>query len=111
VHRMRQSTLKRFLRMEHFDEHLALHRLDCLSSNRRLENYEYAKRLWEELPPEQLRPVRLITGQDLIAAGHEPGPAFARALRVVEDAQLEGTVSTREEALELAERVMSEGCV
>lgn len=106
VHRMRQSTLKRFLRMDHFDEHLALHRLDCLSSNRRLENYEYAKQLWEELQPEQLRPPRLISGEDLIAAGYTPGPAFARALQAVEDAQLEGTVSTKEEALQLAESTM-----
>jgi len=107
VHRMRQSTLKRFLRMDHFDEHLALHRLDCLSSNRRLENYEYAKRLWEELPPEQLRPARLITGADLIAAGYEPGPLFASVLRSVEDAQLEGAVGSRDEALALAEQLMT----
>jgi hypothetical protein len=106
VQRMKQSTLKRFLRMEHFEEHLELHRLDCMSSNRRLENYEYAKSLWEQLAPEQLRPPRLITGDDLIAAGHSPGPAFATALRAVEDAQLEGSIMTREQALELAETLI-----
>jgi poly(A) polymerase len=106
VQRMKQSTLKRFLRMEHFEEHLELHRLDCMSSNGRLENYEYAKKLWEELAPEQLRPPRLITGKDLIAAGYVPGPAFAAALRAVEDAQLEGSIATREQALELAETVV-----
>src|SRR5215468_6377639 len=43
VSRMKESTLKRFLRLPGFPEHLELHRLDAMSSNRRLENYEIAK--------------------------------------------------------------------
>ncbi|MBI3683357.1 MAG: CCA tRNA nucleotidyltransferase [Acidobacteria bacterium] len=101
VRLMKQSTLKRFLRLPYFDEHLELHRLDCLSSNGNLENYEYARRLWIETPPEELKPPRLLTGGDLIAAGYAPGPAFAKMLRAVEDAQLEGRVRTREDALRL----------
>lgn len=98
---MKQSTLKRFLRMPHFDEHLELHRLDCLSSNRNLENYWLMKRLYEETPPEALRPARLATGADLIAMGMAPGPAFAKILSALEDAQLEGRVQSREQALAL----------
>ena len=99
AHRMKQSTLKRFLRMPDFGEHLELHRLDCLASNGNLENYELVQRKLEELPEEQLKPAPLVTGTDLIAEGYEPGPRFAEMLAAVEDAQLEGRAGSREEAL------------
>jgi poly(A) polymerase len=99
AHRMKESTLKRFLRMPGFGEHLEMHRLDCLASNRNLENYELVKRRLEELPEEQLKPAPLVTGADLIAEGYEPGPRFAEILAALEDAQLEGRVGSREEAL------------
>lgn len=102
VTRMRESTLRRFMRLPGFEEHMALHRLDCLSSHGDLENYDFVRRKQQEVPPEQLKPPPLITGDDLIAAGYTPGPAFRRVLGEVEDAQLEGRVSTRGEALELA---------
>jgi putative nucleotidyltransferase with HDIG domain len=99
AHRMKESTLKRFLRMPDFGEHLELHRLDCLASNGNLENYELAKRKLEELPAEQLQPAPLVTGADLIAEGYEPGPRFAQILAAVEDAQLEGRIRSRGEAM------------
>src|SRR5690242_5733580 len=74
LHRMKESTLKRFLRMPDFEEHLELHRLDCLASNGRLENYDVARQKAAEFPEEHLQPPRLLTGADLIAAGYEPGP-------------------------------------
>jgi poly(A) polymerase len=101
VESMRTSTLKRFVRLPHFDEHLALHRLDCLSSNRHLESYESVQRFLSETPPEQVRPQRLITGDDLQAMGFKPGPVFSQILRSLEDAQLEGQIQTREEATRL----------
>jgi len=101
VMKMKQSTLKRFLRQPRFDEHLALHRADVLSSNKNLELYEYARKHLEELGEEQIRPKLLVTGADLIAAGYRPGPAFKAMLEAAEDAQLEGTVATREDALRL----------
>jgi putative nucleotidyltransferase with HDIG domain len=104
VPNMRESKVKRFLRMPKFDEHLELHRLDCLSSHGSLANYEFARAKQQEVPPEELRPTPLVTGHDLIAAGCKPGPAFGAALREAEDAQLEGRVVTKEEALELALR-------
>jgi poly(A) polymerase len=97
--RMKESTLKRFLRMPDFGEHLEMHRLDCLASSGNLENYELVKRKLEELPEEQLKPAPLVTGADLIAEGYEPGPRFAEMLAAVEDAQLEGRVGSREEAM------------
>ena len=99
---MRESKMKRFLRMRGFDEHLELHRLDCSSSHGSLTNYDFAQTKLREVPPEQLRPTPLVTGHDLIAAGCKPGPAFATALREAEDAQLEGRATTKEEALEIA---------
>jgi poly(A) polymerase len=101
--RMRRSTQLRFLRMEGFDEHLELHRLDCLASHGDLGNYELARRLLKETPVEAIKPQRLIGGQDLIAKGYTPGPVFAKILQAVEDAQLEGTLRSREEALRFVE--------
>ena len=90
VQHMRESTLKRFLRLPRFDEHLELHRLDALSSNGCLENYDLVKLRREELSEERLRPPRLISGDDLMADGYHPGPLFSEILAAVEDAQLEG---------------------
>ncbi len=102
VPRMRESTLKRFMRMPDFEAHMELHRVDCLSSHGALDNYEFVRRKQAELPPEELRPQPLITGHDLIAAGFRPGPRFGEVLLEVENAQLEGRVSTHEEALGMA---------
>jgi len=101
VHRMRESTLKRFIRKDRFEEHLELHRLDCAMSHRMLDNYEFTKRRFEEAPVEVLKPKPLVTGDDLIAAGYVPGPSFGVMLRAVEDAQLEGTLETKEGGLTL----------
>jgi putative nucleotidyltransferase with HDIG domain len=102
VPRMRESTLKRFMRQPDFEEHMALHRLDCLSSHGSVENYDFIRRKQEEVPPEHLKPAPLLTGRDLIAAGYRPGPAFGDVLHRIEDAQLEGRVSSRDEALAMA---------
>jgi poly(A) polymerase len=102
VPRMRESTLKRFLRMPDFEEHMALHRVDCLSSHGNLSNYEFVRDKQRELPPEKLKPAPLVTGKELIAAGYRPGPVFGVVLSEIEDAQLEGRISTPEEALQMA---------
>ncbi len=104
VHRMKQSTLKRFLRLPKFDEHLELHRMDSLSSHGHLEAYEYMREQMHLIPPEAIRPVPLITGRDLIEAGYTPGPRFKEVLAAVEDAQLEGRLATRDAAMEYIQR-------
>ncbi len=98
---MKRSTQMRFLRLEGFDEHLELHRLDCLSSHRDLTNYEMARRLLAETPAEEIKPAPLVRGDDLIAQGYTPGPRFKQILQAVEDAQLEGRLQGREDALRL----------
>jgi putative nucleotidyltransferase with HDIG domain len=106
VQQMRLSTLKRFLSMAHFQEHLELHRLDCLASNKRTDSYEFVRAKLSELGQQALRPPKLIKGRDLIEAGYHPGPAFGRALEAVETAQLEGEIETREHALALARSIL-----
>ncbi|MGH9814398.1 MAG: hypothetical protein ACRD4T_14800, partial [Candidatus Acidiferrales bacterium] len=95
---------KRFISMDGFDEHLELHRLDCLSSHGDLTNYHFVKEQREMLPPEEVRPPRLLTGEDLKAMGYKPGPEMGRMLAALEEAQLEGAVKTVEEARAFVER-------
>jgi poly(A) polymerase len=99
---MRLSTLKKMLREEAFDELLALARMDALASNRDLQYVEFCERRRAELATEEgVRPPRLLGGDDLIALGYAPGPVFSDILRTLEDAQLEGQVTTRDEAVHL----------
>jgi poly(A) polymerase len=108
VQRMKESTLKRFFRLPRFEEHLELHRLDCLSSHRDLSLYDFARERYDALPEGQIRPQPLITGNDLIAAGYKPGPQFKELLTAVEDAQLEGSIHSREEALGLVKSLLAQ---
>jgi poly(A) polymerase len=104
VDQMRASTLKRFVRLPHFEEHLELHRLDCLSSHRNLDSYGFVQRFLAETPEEQVRPQRVLTGNDLTQMGYSPGPLFSEILRAVEDAQLEGQINSKEQAEELVRK-------
>ena len=103
VQKMKESTLKRFIRLPRFAEHLELHRLDCYASHGDLSLYEFVKDKLESTPEEQIRPTPLITGKDLIQNGWTPGPQFRTVLQAVEDAQLEGVLRTREEAISFVE--------
>jgi putative nucleotidyltransferase with HDIG domain len=105
VERMRTSTLKRFVRLPHFEEHMALHRLDCLSSHRRLDAYDFVAKLLKDTPSGEMHPPRLLTGDDLAQMGYRPGPIFSEILRALEDAQLEGQIETTEQARELVRSV------
>jgi poly(A) polymerase len=99
IMQMKESTLKKFLRMPKFEEHLDLHRMDCQASHGILTAYEYAQAKLASIPAEKMRPAPLISGDDLIAAGYAPGPRFKEILSAVEDAQLEGRLLSKEEAL------------
>ena len=104
VERMKDSTLKRFLRLPKFDEHMELHRIDCLSSHRDLSLYDFVGEKLRTTPPEEIRPAPLISGRDLIELGYEPGPRFKEILSAVEDAQLEGKLHSREDAVGLVQQ-------
>ena len=104
VERMKLSTFKKFIRLPRFDEHLELHRLDCESSHRSLAMYNFTREKIENLPDEELQPKALIGGDDLIAAGYKPGPLFKQVLGAVEDAQLDGRLSSKADALRFIEQ-------
>jgi poly(A) polymerase len=104
VMQMKESTLKRFLRLENFPEHLALHRMDCMAAHGDLTLYEFAKAAYEATPAEEVRPALLVTGRELISAGYKPGAKFKEILAFAEDAQLEGRVRTTDEAMELVKK-------
>jgi putative nucleotidyltransferase with HDIG domain len=97
---MRLSTLKRFLREDGIDELLELARIDALSSNGDLQYYRFCQERLAELKEDEIRPAPLLRGADLISLGFKPGPLFAQILRQVEDLQLGGELTGREEALE-----------
>lgn len=104
VAQMRKSTLKRFVRQPRFSEHLELHRLDCSASHGRLDAFQAVQGFLAATPPEQVRPPKLINGDDLVAMGFQPGPAFQMILTAVEDAQLEGALQTRDQAVSYVRR-------
>jgi len=109
VPKMRVAKLKRFMARPTFDDELELHRVDCESSHRMLDNYEFLLRKREEFANEPIIPPPLLRGDDLIALGLKPGPKFGEILEAVETRQLEGTLRTREEALEWVKREHSLG--
>lgn len=97
--KMRLSTLKRFLGEEGITELLELARIDALSANGDLQDYFFCKRRLAEFKEEEIHPEPLLRGKDLIGLGFAPGPVFQKILREVEEAQLEGEIESREEAL------------
>jgi len=99
VGHMRAATLKRFVRLPRFEEHLALHRLDCLGSHRNLEAYQFVIDFLQTTPPEVVQPARLVTGEDVLRLGFKPGPLVGKILAAVEEAQLNGELASKEEAI------------
>jgi poly(A) polymerase len=96
---MRLTTLKRFLGEEGIDELLELTRIDALSSNGDFQYYSFCKQKLAQLKAEELHPQPLLRGRDLIELGFVPGPRFHEILKQIEEAQLGGELTSREEAL------------
>ncbi len=109
VQQMREAKLKRFLRQDDFTEHLELHRVDCLASHGDLSAYQFCQRKLAELSQEEIRPLPLVTGHDLIDLGLQPGPVFGELLARIEDLQLEGRLGSRREALEWVRKRLGSG--
>ena len=98
VQHMRVARLKRFLARPTITDELALHKVDCQSSNGDLSNYEFLTRKIEEFSHEPLIPPPLLTGNDLMRLGYQPGPQFKTILEAVQSAQLEGVLTTPSDA-------------
>jgi tRNA nucleotidyltransferase/poly(A) polymerase len=97
--RMRQATLKRMLAEDGFEELLELARIDALASSSYLGFYHFCRHAMARMSEHEIRPPRLVSGNDLIQLGFVPGPEFRTILKDVEDQQLDGALATREAAL------------
>jgi poly(A) polymerase len=97
---MRVAKLKRFMARDGFDDELELHRVDCTSSHGMLDNHEFILAKQAEFAAEPLIPAPLITGHDLKQLGLRPGPQYKEILDNVATRQLEGTLTTPEQAIE-----------
>ncbi|MCH7960413.1 MAG: CCA tRNA nucleotidyltransferase, partial [Candidatus Hydrogenedentes bacterium] len=95
---MRESKRKRLVREDGFAELLELFRVDCAASHNKMDTYEWLRDYAENLSPEETRPPPLLTGHDLIEMGYKPGKRFAEILHAVEDAQLDGTLTSSDDA-------------
>ncbi len=104
VPKMRVAKLKRFMARPTFVEELELHRVDCASSHGLLDNYEFLQEKRQEFANEPIIPPPLVRGEDLIALGLKPGPKFGEILEAVETRQLEGELTSHEEALDWVKR-------
>src|SRR5262249_15831387 len=102
--KMRVAKLKRFMARPTFVDELELHRVDCESSHRMLDNYEFLVRKREEFANEPIIPPPLVRGDDLITLGLKPGPKFGEILEAVETRQLEGMLRTKQQALDWIKR-------
>jgi poly(A) polymerase len=105
---MSLSKLKTTLVQPGIDELLALHRARAVASGTSLGPIEFCEAMLRDTPPDELNPPPLVTGEDLKAMGLKPGPEFKRILDAVREAQLEGRVKTKEEAIEMARGLTSE---
>jgi poly(A) polymerase len=109
VHHMRQHTLKKMMQRPTFVKELELHRIDCESSHGDLKHWEFLKHLLETMPPEEIKPTPFISGDDLKKMGVLPGKQLGRILEAVKNAQLDGAVQNRHEALALARKLAATG--
>ena len=103
VKKMRTATLKRMLSRPTMDDELALHRVDCLGSNGKLDNYEFMLAKREEFANAPLVPPRLVNGADLMQLGWPAGPDLGRVLNDIQTLQLEGQLTTKEQAIAWAQ--------
>ncbi len=99
VKEMRIGKLKQFVVRENFPTELEMHKIDCLASHGKLELHRFLKRKVKEFKREDLKPKRLINGNDLIAAGIEPGPIMKEILEEVYVLQLEGKMTSKDQAI------------
>ncbi|HTU22561.1 MAG TPA: CCA tRNA nucleotidyltransferase [Gemmataceae bacterium] len=106
---MRPSKLKTLLIHPGIRELLELHRADALATGRGIDHVAYCEQLLRQWSKDDLNPPPLLTGDDLIQAGYEPGPLFKKLLDAVREAQLDGTIHTPEEAWTMVDRLLSEG--
>lgn len=100
--------LKRLLASRGIADLLALHRAEARAAAGEDAHVAYCERYLRNEPEGPIDPPPLLTGHDLIRHGLRPGPRFAPLLESIRDAQLDGTISSRDEALALADELSSQ---
>lgn len=105
---MRTSKIKRTLAHPNATDLLAVSYADSDSGIKDLYWHEYIMGHIEQWTKEQLQPKPLLTGADLIAMGLKPSKLFSSVLGTVYDEQLEGTISSKKEAISFANKMLSE---
>ena len=100
VFNMRKSTLKKFLSLPYFEEHMQMHLADCMASHGKTDAYDFIREKMEEYGREEIKPLPLLGGRDLIDLGYSPGPVFSEILGRVEELQLENRIVSKEEAVD-----------
>ncbi len=98
VFSMKKSTLRKFLSLPYFEEHMQLHLADCMGSHGKTDAYDFVRSKMEEYGSEDIRPAPLLGGKDLIDLGYSPGPVFSEILSRIEENQLEGSISSKKDA-------------
>lgn len=98
---MREATLQRWVREPYFDELLQLYRAQAMSQKGDLLAYKMMEFLRQKtLALAGRENLKLLTGDDLIQLGFQPGPQFSKILEDVETLTLENKLKTKDEALE-----------
>ncbi len=104
---MRSSKLKPLLIHPDIRELVALHRADALASLHSVDHVDYCESLLAIWSPEDLDPPPLVTGDDLKDHGVPTGPLYKNLLTAAREAQLDGAINTKEQALELVDRLLN----
>lgn len=99
------ATRRRLLRMEHVADHLALLEAHSKAESLPLEALESAIRELDETDPALLWPEPLLDGNDLIELGIPRGAIYKEILQQLEDHQLDGTLTARDQAITFVERM------
>mgnify|MGYP001362874513 CR=1 FL=1 len=107
VDKMRTAKWRRLIGEENFATELELHRIDCMGSHGKIDNYLLLLDRLSEIGSEPELPRPFITGRDLIAAGLKPGPGFGKILNEITDLQLAGDLKTRDDALAYLQQNLS----
>jgi poly(A) polymerase len=96
--------LQRILISTRVDDLLSFHEAITLATGRDVGDLKYCRELLK-MPPEQLNPAPLLTGDDLMAHGVPRGKQYQRLLAAVRDAQLDKKIRTKQEALALVDQL------
>jgi poly(A) polymerase len=107
--RLRESKLKRILAHPGIRDLLALHRADALASTGDASQIDYCEHYLDTEPAGPIDPPPLLTGNDLVRHGLKPGPLFKKLLEQLREAQLDGIMNSKQEALEWINVKLAEG--